>query len=120
MYGNASLLRSSSLTDCTSLRASGPHTPMQHSPEVRSWSATLPSGGRLRRIHARSCLPTAPPVTTQKQSPVHLVCRLLLEKKKILVSVLSPRRSSSNDSASARRHTRQLALPLPLAPASTI
>ena len=65
MYGNASPDRSSSDSDWTSVRASGPQTPMQQSPEVRSWSETLPSAGRLRRIHARSCLPTPPPVTTQ-------------------------------------------------------
>ena len=52
----------------TRSRARGPQTPMQHSAEVWSSSATEPSHGRWRVIHAMSCRPTAPPVTTRKRS----------------------------------------------------
>src|SRR5690348_18094255 len=49
------------------------------------------ASGHDRRPHrsAQPALPRSEEHTSELQSPVHLVCRLLLEKKKITVSDLS-------------------------------
>src|SRR5258708_9204578 len=53
---------------------------------VQPWAACRPLGDRNRRTQGADMLPTAARSeehTSELQSPDHLVCRLLLEKKKM-------------------------------------
>ena len=68
IYGKPSLLRSSSQTRLSKSRARGPHSPMQHCAVVASVTRAEPSCGMPASIHAKSCSPIAPPVTTMNRS----------------------------------------------------
>src|SRR5690348_17542730 len=46
-------------------------------------SISVPAGARVLDLSGKSVIPRSEEHTSELQSPVHLVCRLLLEKKKI-------------------------------------
>jgi branched-chain amino acid transport system substrate-binding protein len=69
----------SSVTDATTSRAFGPHTPRVQIADVRSLSWTEPSSGRCRENHAASRGPSAPPVMIRYcSSPSRTTVRSLL------------------------------------------
>src|SRR2546429_3459788 len=56
------------------------------SPSVRSWTPDSSASPMLRQRTLRNCqLPRSEEHTSELQSRLHLVCRLLLEKKKNIV-----------------------------------
>src|SRR3954447_2859698 len=62
------LLKSSSLTRCSTSRDTGPQTLMTARAEVMSRTTTEPSSGEFDRIQPMSCCPKAEPVTTYHES----------------------------------------------------
>src|ERR687897_368212 len=70
MYGNASGERSAVVQPSRTSRERGPHNPKQAHSDVTLATRTsaAPAAGRWERIHARSWLPKAVPVTIPKRS----------------------------------------------------
>src|SRR5690348_17933167 len=75
----------------TTLFRSVPPTPVVHEPaptgpvyvsEILAEQGTPPPSGRRRRRYRDEDTERSEEHTSELQSPVHLVCRLLLEKKK--------------------------------------